>query len=109
MIDSVACDDRTVDMFDLLQALDMDFITAYLFGSENGTRFLEGRISPPLVCQILRSSTVRGLKSGEIEQWCMAMGKAAEGLMRSEKSGTGTRAVVYSRLFQCLEADGAET
>lgn len=52
MIDSAACDDRTIDMFDLLQALGMDFIAAYLFRSQNGTRFLEGRISSPLVCQI---------------------------------------------------------
>lgn len=110
-INSAACNNRSVDMFDLLQALGMDFITAYLFGSANGSRFLQDvkyrRHWFDLYAVFYRFSP-QERANGEIEQWCMSMCKAAEDQMQSEKSSAGSKPVVYSKLYNGLQTNGAD-
>ncbi|KAL8717461.1 MAG: hypothetical protein Q9225_005300 [Loekoesia sp. 1 TL-2023] len=110
-IDSTARENRPIDIFDLTQALGMDFTSAYLFGSENGTRFVEDveyRRRWFAQYAIFYHQTPQARADGEIEQWCMSMCKAAEGVMNSEKPTTGTQPVVYSKLFHCLQTNGAD-
>ncbi|KAL8682839.1 MAG: hypothetical protein Q9186_001168 [Xanthomendoza sp. 1 TL-2023] len=110
-IDAAACDNHPIDMFDLLQALGMDFITAYHFGSANGARFLEKveyrRHWFETYATFSRQSP-KERANGEIEQWCMAMCKAAEDEMHPEKFSLSTQPVVYGKLLQCLRANGAD-
>ncbi|KAL8790431.1 MAG: hypothetical protein Q9213_000583 [Squamulea squamosa] len=110
-MDASICGNRTIDVFDLLQGLGMDFTTAYLFGSANGTRFLEDKVYRHhwlATYAVFCRQSPQERANGEIEQWCMSMCKATEDSMKSEKTETGTQPVVYSKLFECLQANGAD-
>ncbi|KAL8804793.1 MAG: hypothetical protein Q9182_002385 [Xanthomendoza sp. 2 TL-2023] len=110
-IELAACSNRAIDMFDLLQALGMDFTTAYLFGSANGSRFLEDveyRRHWFETYAVFSRQSPQERANGEIEQWCMAMCKAAEDEMKPAKCSSSTQAVVYGKLFNSLRANGAD-
>ncbi|KAL9593425.1 MAG: hypothetical protein Q9179_005887 [Wetmoreana sp. 5 TL-2023] len=110
-LDSTARNGHPIDMFDLTQAVGMDFTTAYLFGSANGTNFVDNvefRRHWFALYQVLYTQTPEERAYGEIEQWGMSMCKAAEHMMQSEKPVESTQAVVYSRLFTGLQSTCAD-
>lgn len=111
IVDLAAHNSHPIDMFDLVQALNMDLTTAYLLGSGNGTAFLQDvdyrrHWFAQYAVFFNQSPQVRA--NCEIEQWCMKMCKAAELTMESEKPLTGTQPVVYSKMFHCLRMNGAD-
>ncbi|KAL8925294.1 MAG: hypothetical protein Q9208_003584 [Pyrenodesmia sp. 3 TL-2023] len=98
-------------MFDLVQGLNMDLTTAYLFGSADGTTFLQDvdyRRHWYAQYAVFFDQSPQARANCEIEQWCMSMSKAAELAMESEKPPTGTLPVVYSKMFRCLQINGAD-
>ncbi|KAL9001408.1 MAG: hypothetical protein Q9188_005464 [Gyalolechia gomerana] len=112
IIDLAAHNSHPIDIFDLTQALGMDFITAYLFGSGNGSSFLQDvdyRHHWLAQYAVFFNQSPQVRANGEIEQWCMSMCKAAELTVKSEKPATGTQPVVYSKLFRCLQMNGADS
>ncbi|KAL8762927.1 MAG: hypothetical protein Q9184_001149 [Pyrenodesmia sp. 2 TL-2023] len=111
IIDLAAHNSHPIDMFDLVQALNMDLTTAYLFGSGNGSTFLQDvsyRRHWFAQYAVFFSQSPQVRADCEIEQWCMRMCEAAELTMGSEKPPTGTQPVVYSKMFRCLQMKGAD-
>lgn len=100
--------DKPVDVLSLAEALGMDFTSGYLFGSANGTNFLENvayRNHWLELYSVFKYQHPKERASGEIENWCFSMCEAAEALETSEKSVDipSTKPVVYGRLFRGLE------
>ncbi|KAL8938979.1 MAG: hypothetical protein Q9216_003605 [Gyalolechia sp. 2 TL-2023] len=111
IIDLAARQGQSIDIFDLTQGLNMDFTSSFLFGSGNGTSFLQDvdyRRHWFAQYAVFVDQSPRARANGEIEQWCMSMCRAAELTMKSEKPATGTQPVVYSRLLRSLEMHGAD-
>ncbi|KAL8647395.1 MAG: hypothetical protein Q9210_005589, partial [Variospora velana] len=110
-IDTVADENHPLDIFDMAQALGMDFMSAYLFGSANGTIFLEDvEYRHHWIAQyaLFARQSPKARADGEVEQWCMAMCKAAEEMERSDKRIPSTEPVVHAKLFHSLESIGAD-
>ncbi|KAL8725633.1 MAG: hypothetical protein Q9181_006340 [Wetmoreana brouardii] len=106
-LDSTARHGHPIDVFDLTQAVGMDFTTAYLLGSANGSKFLDNvefRRHWFALYQVYYVQSPEARANGEIEQWCMSMCKAAEDMLQSEVPVESTQAVVYSKLFKCLQS-----
>lgn len=92
----------------------MDFTSAYLFGSANGTDFLrdvEYRNHWFKVYSSFKFQLPEERASGEIEKWCLSLCEAAKAFDGSRKSpeGISTKPVVYGRLSQCLEESNLGT
>ena len=114
ILHSAARSNADLNVFDLTQALGMDFTSAYLFGLNNGTNFLcnvEYRNQWFDLYSIFKKQLPEERASGEIEKWCLSMCEAAEALDSFEKpvDSTSTNPVVYGRLSQCLDGGTASS
>lgn len=108
ILHSASQNDIPMDVLSLAEALGMDFTSGYLFGSVNGTDFLqdvEYRNHWLELFSVFKNQHPKERASGEIENWCLSMCEAAEALEIGEKSVDipSTRPVVYGRLFKGLE------
>ncbi|KAL8901873.1 MAG: hypothetical protein Q9207_004990 [Kuettlingeria erythrocarpa] len=111
IIDLAARNSRPIDIFDLTQALGMDFTTAYLFGSENGSTFMQDvdyRRHWFAQYAVLVNQSPEKRANGLLEQWCMSMCQAAQLSMGPEKPTVGTPPVPYSRRLRCVQMNGAD-
>lgn len=84
ILDSTARGGQPTDIFDLTQALGMDFTSAYIFGSATGTDFLNDEAFRRhwfALYEVFYSQSPAERADGEIERWCMSMCKAAESMM----------------------------
>ncbi|PGH15238.1 hypothetical protein AJ80_05591 [Polytolypa hystricis UAMH7299] len=111
-IESLSQSGTPLNVFPYLQGFGMDFTSAYLFGSANGTDFLtDDKYCDHWLSLYTKFKTQLPAerKFGEIEQWCLALCDGAatciEGL---EKSGTegSTAPIVYGQLSDCLKKEG---
>ncbi|KAL9010129.1 MAG: hypothetical protein Q9173_004907 [Seirophora scorigena] len=110
-IDTAAHENQPLDIFDMAQALGMDFVSAYLLGSANGTNFLkdiEYRHHWIARYALFFSQSPEDRANGEIEEWCMALCKAAEEMEQSEKDITSTEPLVHAKLFHYLQSNGTD-
>lgn len=97
-----------MDVLEFMQAVSMDFTSAYLFGLSNGTDFMNDAAYRRHWLEEFKTFKVRlpqERAGGEIERWCLSMCEAAERFMNLEKARDGpleTQPVVYGRLAQSL-------
>ncbi|MCJ1429677.1 hypothetical protein MMC29_007592 [Sticta canariensis] len=106
ILHSASQNKKPLDVLSLAEALGMDLTSGYLFGSVNGTNFLDNvdyRNHWLEQYSIFKKQSLKERASGEIEKWCFSMCEAAEAL-ETEKSGNtpSTKPVVYRSLFNGL-------
>ena len=98
-----------LDVLDFIQAVGMDFTSAYLFGLSNGTDFMhdvEYRHRWLEEYKIFKTQYPQARAGCEIERWCLSMCEAAERLIHSEKASedpSDTQPVVYGRMAKSLK------
>lgn len=109
ILNSVAAYDHEMDVFKLLQAVGMDFTSAYLFGLGNATNFMDDikdRDHWLEDYKIFKSQLPDVRTGGDVEKLCMSLCDAAGTSMYAEK-GDGTasasRPVVFARLSQAYQ------
>ena len=114
IMQSVADKGVEMDVLDFFQGVGMDFTSAYLFGLSNGTDFMhdvEYRQHWLAEYSVFKDQLPQERAGGEVERWCLAMCKAAEEFLHSEKVDNGsltTQPVVYGRLSQSLAASSTK-
>ena len=114
IMERVADKGEEVDVLDFMQAVGMDFTSAYLFGVYNGTNFIENadyRRHWLKEYKTFRIQLPQKRAGGEIERWCLSMCEAAERFIHSERlkeDRLETQPVVYGRLAQSLR-DSAQS
>jgi len=113
---SVADNGFEMDVLDFLQAVGMDFTSAYLFGLSNGTDFMNDvkyRQYWINDYQKFKTQLPAERAGGEVERSCLAMCEAAERFMNNSNTNSEkptndpnhpptTHPVVYSRLHSSL-------
>lgn len=113
---SVADNGFEMDVLDFLQAVGMDFTSAYLFGLSNGTDFMNDvkyRQYWINDYQKFKTQLPAERAGGEVERSCLAMCEAAERFMNNSNTNSEkptndpnhpptTHPVVYSRLHTSL-------
>ncbi|MCJ1230223.1 hypothetical protein MMC12_006895 [Toensbergia leucococca] len=108
VVQQAAQSDSPSNVFDLMQALGMDFTSAYLFGSSNGSNFLlnvDFRRQWLDTYKVFVKQRPEDRANGLIEKWCYSLCEAADAMIKSEKpaSSTSTKAIVYGQLSKGLE------
>lgn len=104
-----------LDVLDFMQAVGMDFTSAYLFGLSNGTDFMNDvhyRHRWLEEYKVFKNQLPRDRADGEVERWCLSMCEAAEHFVHSEKLSANskeTEAVVYQRLSRTLQESAQST
>lgn len=103
-----------LDVMDFMQAVGMDFTSAYLFGLSNGSDFMHNvdyRHRWLEEYKVFKTQLPRDRAHGEVETWCFSMCEAAERSLQSEKvrdDPSVTQPVVYGRMAQSLR-DSAQS
>ncbi len=98
-----------LDVLDFMQGVGMDFTSAYLFGSANGTDFMrdvEYRQHWLEEYKVFKTQLPRDRADCEVERWCLAMCEATERSMQAGKETgdpAGTQPVVYGRMAGSLK------
>lgn len=98
-----------LDVLDLMQAVGMDFTSAYLFGLSNSTNFINDVGYRHRWLEEYKTFKIRlpqERANGEMERSCLSMCEAAERFIHSEKvkeTSSETQPVVYQRLTQGLQ------
>ncbi|KAI2080315.1 hypothetical protein LOZ36_006538 [Ophidiomyces ophidiicola] len=105
LLDSLATSQTAVNVLSLGKAIGMDFTTAYLFGSANGTDFVSDkpcRNAWLAMYEKFKYQQPEDRAFGPVEQWCLGLCKAAEayGVVQP---GIGTFPVVHRQLFSSLQ------
>ena len=101
-------DGGELDVLDFMQAVGMDFTSAYLFGLSQGTDFMNDvgyRHHWLEEYKNFKYQLPRDRADGEVERWCMSMCEAAERFISSAKvkeDPLETPPVVYGRLAESL-------
>lgn len=109
ILNSVAESGCELDVFKFLQAVGMDFTSAYLFGLSNGTDFMrnvKNRDHWLRDYKIFKFQLPHERAGGEVEKLCMSLCEDADASMRSEKenrTSSASQPVVFQRLSQGLE------
>ena len=98
-----------LDVLDFMQGVGMDLTSAYLFGSANGTDFMNDADYRRHWLQeyaTFKYQLPSERADGEVEKWCFSLCEAAERSIQSEKKAIGdpseTEPVVYGRLAKSL-------
>ena len=97
-----------MDVLDFSQGVGMDFTSAYLFGSSNGTDFMDNAEYRQHWLHEFKTFQIQlpqERAGGEVERWCFSMCEAAERFIHSGKpreERLETEPVVYGRLAQSL-------
>ncbi|GKZ69865.1 hypothetical protein AnigIFM50267_005095 [Aspergillus niger] len=93
-----------INVLPVFQAVGMDFTSGFVFGMQNGTRFLEDLTSWGVWLgqyEAFKSMSREERFMGFVERWCLGL---CEGVGLSKQSGGPvTQAVVYDRLREGLE------
>ena len=104
-----------LDVFDLGQAIAMDFITAYLFGISNGTDFVnnvEYRNHWLKEFEAFKILLPHQRADGEVERSCLRLCEATESFLTQSQEGLDpnlvTEPIVYARLSRGLARDANE-
>ncbi|RDW76613.1 cytochrome P450 [Aspergillus mulundensis] len=98
---------ENVNVLPLFQAVGMDFISTYLFGVQNGTRFLFDL--PGWQKWLEEYERFKHLSGDEradgfVEQWCLDLcQKTKTGITKLDSADVSTEPVVYNALRQSLE------
>lgn len=98
-----------LDVLDLMQAVGMDFTSAYLFGLSSSTNFIDDVGYRHRWLEEYKTFKIRlpqERANGEMERSCLSMCEAAERFIHSEKvkeTSSETQPVVYQRLTQGLQ------
>lgn len=109
IIDAVAKNHLEMNVFDFLQAVGMDFTSAYLFGLTNGTNFMHDvdyREYWLGQYKTFKSQLPKDRADCEVERCCFSMCEAAEAFLNSKRAHEdplATHPVVYGRLSQSLK------
>ncbi|KAL2218219.1 putative cytochrome P450 monooxygenase [Thermoascus aurantiacus ATCC 26904] len=114
LLEGLALTGKPMNVLPLMQAVGMDFMSAYLFGMAIGTDFIRdvGYRDRWLACyETFKNQHPRERALGEIERWCLLLCEktAAWERARAEKRDRVysdkfvTNPVVYRQLSQCLE------
>ncbi|EAW12122.1 cytochrome P450 [Aspergillus clavatus NRRL 1] len=97
-----------VNVLPLFQAVGMDFTSAYLFGTANGTVYVSdlsawGKWLAEY--ERFKNATLRERYMGFIETWCLAMCRRMQRNDHPNDVPVATRGVVYEQLRSSLEKD----
>ncbi|KAL4934692.1 cytochrome P450 [Aspergillus undulatus] len=110
LLDGVAGRGETVNVLPVFQAVGMDFTSGYLFGVQNGTRFLfdlEGWLGWLGEYERFKNLSLDQRKDGFVERWCLSLCEKTKTKMNvhlpNDDGGISTEPVVYNALHQGLE------
>lgn len=106
ILDALAQNRTSTNVLPLCQAVGMDFISAYIFGTRNGTDFARGL--PEWEEWLARYEEskfqdVKARRGGYVESWCLSLCDKLEKNEDTVHVKIATSPVVYSRLLQSLE------
>lgn len=109
ILESVAEKGIEMDVLDFLQAVGMDFTSAYLFGLPNGTDFMNNVKYRRFWLQdykTFKNQLPAERAGGEVERSCLSMCEAAERFINSgtkfNEDSPITQPVVYGQLYKSL-------
>lgn len=112
VLDAASKDTDGINVMELVQWAAMDMTTAYIFGSKNGTNFLQDRESRTSYFEnfLCTRNMTEDIKE-RIENKCMALSKAALDDMLDSDGGDNLKTshpVVFSKLYESLLEAGAK-
>ena len=107
ILHSASQNNQPLNVLSLAEAFGMDLTSGYLFGSVNGTNFLDNveyRNHWLEQYSAFKKQSPKERASGEIEKWCLSMCEAAEEFETREKTVAipSTKPVVYESLSNGL-------
>lgn len=107
LLDDAAESERPVDVFPLFEAVGMDFISAYLFGLESGTNFIQDAVAWDRWMkgyEVYKYQSPEERKDSYLEKWCLSLMKDFERLFAGKGNRSlATEPVVYTQLSRGLE------